>query len=227
MQPILAWVGEDVQLTCHLSPKMDAREMTVKWVRNPLIVHLYRRGQEVKESQSPAFQGRTTMVREDMAEGKVTIIIHKVQLSDTGRYTCYFQKDSFYKETSFDLKVADTFTVSGPRMQPILAWVGEDIQLTCQLSPKMDAREMTVKWVRDPLIVHLYRRGQEVKENQAPAFQGRTTMLREDMAEGKVTIIIHQVQLSDTGQYTCYFQKVSFYNETSFDLKVAALSDSL
>ncbi|XP_043852617.1 myelin-oligodendrocyte glycoprotein-like isoform X1 [Dromiciops gliroides] len=85
----------------------------------------------------------------------------------------------------------------------------------------MDARGMTVKWVRGPLVVHLYRMGQEVEEVQAPAFQGRTTLLREDMAEGKVTLRIHQVQLSDTGWYTCYFQAGPLYNETSFHLHVA------
>ncbi|XP_027704021.1 butyrophilin-like protein 2 isoform X3 [Vombatus ursinus] len=340
-QPIRAWVGEDVQLSRQLSPKMDVQGMIVKWVRGPLVVHLYRMGQEMEEVQAPAFQGRTKMLRQDMAEGKVTVRIHQVQLSDTGQYACYFQEGSFYNETSFDLQVAErqegafsvigsaqlirakqgeditlscqlspkmdawdmtvnwfrnqtlvhryptgeklegsqgtefqgrtellkcdmaegkvtlriqqvqvsdsgpytchfrspdncdeahielhvagTFTVSGPLLQPIRAWVGDDVQLSCHLSPKIDVRGMIVKWVRGPLVVHLYRMGQEMEEVQAPAFQGRTKMLRQDMAEGKVTMIIHQVKLSDTGQYACYFQEGSFYNETSFDLQVSEL----
>ncbi|XP_074065079.1 butyrophilin subfamily 3 member A2-like [Macrotis lagotis] len=113
-----------------------------------------------------------------------------------------------------------TFMVSGPLVQPILAFVGEDVLLSCHLFPKMDARGMTVKWVSGPLVVVLYRRGQEVEDVQAPLFQGRTKLLRQDMAEGKVTVIIHQVQLSDSGQYTCYFQAGTFHNETSFDLQV-------
>ncbi|XP_072467063.1 myelin-oligodendrocyte glycoprotein-like [Notamacropus eugenii] len=224
VQPILAWVGEDVQLPCHLSPKTDAREMTVKWVRGPRVVHLYRRGQEMKEVQAPAFQGRTTMLREDMAEGKVTVIIHQVQLSDTDLYTCYFQKGSLYNETSFDLQVAEckkgAFSVIGP-VQLIQAKQGEDVTLSCELSPKMDAQDMMVNWFRNQNLVYRYSNREKLEEFQGAEFQGRMELLHHDMAEGKVILRIHHVQVSDSGQYTCCIQAPDNYNETHVELQVA------
>nr|XP_020845310.1 butyrophilin-like protein 2 isoform X2 [Phascolarctos cinereus] len=224
VQPIRAWVGEDVQLSCHLSPKMDARGMTVKWVRGPLVVHLYRMGQEMEEVQAPAFQGRTKMLREDMAEGKVTVIVHQVKLSDTGQYTCYFQTGTIYNETSFDLHVSELptghFTVIGPA-QVIQAKQGEDAMLSCHLSPKMDARKMIVKCFRDQTLVHGYCNEDEVEETQDPEFQGRTEMLKNDMAEGKLILSIHQVQVSDAGQYICHFWSHNYSSDAHFELQVA------
>ncbi|XP_072467062.1 myelin-oligodendrocyte glycoprotein-like isoform X2 [Notamacropus eugenii] len=224
MQPILAWVGEDIQLPCQLSPKMNTREMTVKWVKGPLVVHLYRKGQEMKEVQAPSFQGRTTMLREDMAEGKVTVIIHKVQLSDTGQYTCYFQKNSFYNETSFNLKVAEcqkgAYSVIDPT-QFIQAKQGEDISLSHELSPKMDAQDMTVNWFRNEILVLKYPNEEKLEGSHGAEIQKRMELLQHDMAEGKVTLRIQQVQVNDSGQYTCCVQSPDSYDQGHIELLVA------
>ncbi|XP_078013006.1 myelin-oligodendrocyte glycoprotein-like isoform X1 [Phascolarctos cinereus] len=224
VQPIRAWVGEDVQLSCHLSPKFDARGMTVKWVRGPLVVHLYRMGQEMEEVQAPAFQGRTKMLRKDMAEGKVTVIIHQVQLSDTGQYTCYFQEGSFYNETSFHFQVAEcqkgAFSVTGPA-QLIQAKQEESVTLSCQLCPKMDAQDMTVNWFRNQTLVHSYPAGEKQQESQGTGLQGRMELLKHDMAGGKVTLRIQQVQVSDSGQYTCRVQSPDSCDEAHIELQVA------
>ncbi|XP_027712737.1 myelin-oligodendrocyte glycoprotein-like isoform X2 [Vombatus ursinus] len=224
VQPTLAWVGEDVLLSCHLSPKMDAREMTVKWVRGSLVVHMYRMGNEMEEVQAPAFQGRTKMLREDMAEGKVTVRIHLVQLSDTGLYTCYFQAGIFYNETSFDLQVAERqklpLSVAGPA-QLIQAKEGEDVTLSCDISPTMDARDMTVNWFRNQTLVYRYPNGENLEESQGTELQGRTELLKHDMAEGKVTLRIQQVQVSDSGPYTCQMQSPTYHSEAHIELQIA------
>ncbi|XP_043849670.1 butyrophilin-like protein 2 [Dromiciops gliroides] len=226
VQSTLAWVGEDVLFSCHLHPKMDARDMIVKWVRGPLVVHLYRMGQEVEEVQAPAFQGRTKMLRQDMAEGKVTLRIHQVQLSDAGQYTCYFQAGTLYNEASFELQVAELptgpFTVMGPS-QPIQAKQGEDVMLPCHLSPKMDARKMIVKWFRGQTLVHRYCNEDKVEETQDPEFQERTELLKHDMAEGKVILRIQQVKVSDTGLYVCLFLSPDYNNDTEFELQVTEM----
>ncbi|XP_068926892.1 butyrophilin-like protein 2 isoform X6 [Petaurus breviceps papuanus] len=224
VQPVLACVGEDVQLPCHLSPKMDAQEMTVKWVKGSRVVHLCHMGKELKEVQAPAFQGRTEMLRADMAEGKVTVIIYQVQLSDTGQYTCYFQKGPFYNETSFDLQVAEhkkgTFSVIAPA-QLIQAKQGEDITLSCELSPKLDARNMIVKWFRNQTLVLGYPSGEKPEESQGAEFQRRLELLKQDMAEGKMTLRIRQVQVSDSGSYTCRVQSPDNYDNAHVELQVA------
>ncbi|XP_074065086.1 butyrophilin-like protein 2 [Macrotis lagotis] len=222
-QPIMALVGEDILLSCQLNPKMDTREMVVKWISGPLVVLLYRRGQEMEDVQAPQFQGRTKMLRHEMTEGKVTVIIHQVQLSDSGQYTCYFQAGAFHNETSFDLQVTEcqkeAFSVTGPA-QPIQAKEGEDVTLSCELSPKMDAQNFTVKWFRNQTLVHRFPSGEKLEESQGSEFQGRMELLTHDMAEGKMTLRIQQVQVSDSGSYTCYVRSPENYNEAHAELQV-------
>ncbi|XP_036599790.1 butyrophilin subfamily 1 member A1-like [Trichosurus vulpecula] len=203
---------------------MDAREMTVKWVRGPLVVHMYRMQKETMTVQAPLFQGRTKMLRQDMAEGKVTLRIHQVQLSDSGQYTCYFQAGRFYSEASFDLQVAEhpkrPFSVIGSA-QPIQAKQGEEVTLSCELSPKMDARHMTVNWLRNQTLVHRYPIGEKLEESQGSEIQGRTELLKCDMAEGKVTLKMQQVRISDSGPYTCQFQSPNCHSEAHMEQQVA------
>ncbi|XP_074072888.1 butyrophilin-like protein 2 [Macrotis lagotis] len=224
VQPILALAGEDVLLSCHLSPNMDALRMNVKWVRGPLVVSLYRWGQERKDVQAPLFQGRTKMLRQYMAEGKVTVIIHQVRLSDSGQYTCYFQAGTFHNETSFDLQVAEpqkgAFSVTGP-VRPIQAKEGEDVILSCELSPKIDVQNMTVKWFRNQTLVHRFPNGEKLEESQETVFQRRMELQTHDMTEGKVTLRIQQVQVSDSGSYTCYVRSPENYDEAYIRLWVA------
>ncbi|XP_043849635.1 uncharacterized protein LOC122747913 [Dromiciops gliroides] len=101
--------GEDVLLPCHLSPKMDARNMTVKWFRNQTLVHSYPNEDKVEETQDPEFQGRTELLKDDLAEGKVILRIHQVQLSDAGHYICQFQSPGYSNDASFELQVTDNF----------------------------------------------------------------------------------------------------------------------
>ncbi|XP_074073383.1 butyrophilin-like protein 8 isoform X2 [Macrotis lagotis] len=220
VQPTLAWVGQDILLSCLLSPKMDARRMIVKWVRGPEVVHLYHNGKEVEDVQAPAFQGRTKMLRQDMAEGKVTVSIHRVQFSDVGQFTCYVQSGTFYSEASFELQVEEPpFSVTAPA-QSVQAKQGENVILSSVLSPKMDAQNMTVKWFRNQTLVYNHPSGEKLGESQGDEFQGRMELLKHDLPEGKVTLRIQQVQVSDSGSYTCGVHSLDYSDETHIELQV-------
>ncbi|KAM5167473.1 butyrophilin-like protein 2 [Callospermophilus lateralis] len=120
------------------------------------------------------------------------------------------------------MKKSDDFRVIGPAY-PILARVGEDALLTCQLFPKRTAMHMEVRWYRSepgtPVIAHWD--GVEVTQMQMEEYRDRIEWIDDNIAKGNVTLKIHNIQPSDNGQYWCHFQEGNYHGETSLLLKVA------
>nr|XP_033771613.1 butyrophilin subfamily 1 member A1-like [Geotrypetes seraphini] len=110
-QPVVAVLGENVVLPCHLDPVLSAERMQVRWfqTRFDLIVHLYENGKDRNKEQIPEYRDRTELIRKDISCGSVSLRIYNIQLDDTGSYTCFFQSDTYYEEATLELKVANTF----------------------------------------------------------------------------------------------------------------------
>lgn len=107
---------------------------------------------------------------------------------------------------------------------PILARVGEDALLSCQLLPKRAAMHMEVSWYRSEPGTHVLlarRDGAEVTEQQMEDYRGRVEWIEDDIAEGGVALKMYNIQPSDNGQYWCRFQEGNYCGETSLLLKVA------
>ncbi|PNI76769.1 BTNL2 isoform 4, partial [Pan troglodytes] len=81
------------------------------------------------------------------------------------------------------------FRVIGPA-HPILARVGEDALLTCQLLPKRTTMHMEVRWYcsepSTPVFVH--RAGVEVTEMQMEEYRGRVEWIENGIAKGNVAL---------------------------------------
>ncbi|XP_015340325.2 selection and upkeep of intraepithelial T-cells protein 8-like [Marmota marmota marmota] len=107
----------------------------------------------------------------------------------------------------------------------LVARVGGQAALSCQLSPPQSAEHMEVHWFRgdNSQLVYLYRGGHEVNGEAAPEYVNRTEFVKEAMGEGKVTLKIHNVSISDDGPYRCLFKDTDFSDMASMNLIVAAL----
>ncbi|XP_067425848.1 butyrophilin subfamily 1 member A1-like [Emydura macquarii macquarii] len=106
--PVTAIVGEEIVLPCHLSPKMNAQNMEVKWLRPQLssTVHLYHDGKDQNESQASEYQGRTEFLKDGLSFGSVDLKIYNIRPSDEGLYRCFILSSTFYEGALLELKVA-------------------------------------------------------------------------------------------------------------------------
>ncbi|XP_051009529.1 butyrophilin-like protein 1 [Acomys russatus] len=119
------------------------------------------------------------------------------------------------------------FSVMGPT-GPIVALLGTDATLPCQLSPQQSAAQMHVRWYRDQLThtVLTFHSGQEQGEVQMPEYQGRTQVLENAIDTGSVALQIQQVQASDNGWYHCRLIYGLASQEVSMELRVIGLGSA-
>ncbi|NWV13545.1 BT1A1 protein, partial [Ptilonorhynchus violaceus] len=114
-------------------------------------------------------------------------------------------------------------SVRGPP-GPITVAKGENVVLPCSFSPEQQAQDTEVTWFREQFspFVHRYKAGQDQYGEQMLRYQGRTELLKDGLAKGSADLKIFHVQLSDRGNYTCFVQCGSDYDEAVVELKVTA-----
>nr|XP_048674646.1 butyrophilin subfamily 1 member A1-like isoform X1 [Caretta caretta] len=119
------------------------------------------------------------------------------------------------------------FRVMGPG-HPVTAILGENIVLPCHLTPRMSAENMEVRWFRSEFfsVVHLYHGGKDQYGKQMPDYHGRTELLKDGILDGNVSLQILNIRRSDEGQYNCFVQDGSFYEEALLELKIAGLGSN-
>uniref|UniRef100_H3ACT4 Ig-like domain-containing protein n=1 Tax=Latimeria chalumnae TaxID=7897 RepID=H3ACT4_LATCH len=113
---------------------------------------------------------------------------------------------------------------------PVIAFVGEDAILPCQLTPKSTSEDMEVQWKKTGeeanQLVQIHplsyqREGQDV--------ENRYNIFTEELASGNTSLKIVNVQLSDAGKYICHVRSVKMSNEIIINfivvVKVTIISD--
>lgn len=107
-KPLLAVVGEEVDLPCHLSLNISAEDMELRWYRDQPspAVHLHKNGIDVPDEQMAEYQGRTTFLSTSLAQGQATVRIHNVTALDNGTFHCSFKDGIVSAETTLWLRVA-------------------------------------------------------------------------------------------------------------------------
>ncbi|XP_065268956.1 butyrophilin subfamily 3 member A2-like [Emys orbicularis] len=113
--PIAASLGGEAVLSCHLSPRMSAETMEVRWFRSQYspVVHLYHDGQDQYRQQMLEYGGRTELSKDDLTNGRVSLRIRDIRPSDDGQYTCLFQSGDSYEEALLELQVAGLGSAPG------------------------------------------------------------------------------------------------------------------
>uniref|UniRef100_A0A8P4G2P8 Ig-like domain-containing protein n=1 Tax=Dicentrarchus labrax TaxID=13489 RepID=A0A8P4G2P8_DICLA len=127
-QSIVAVVGNDVILPCHLEPAGDATGLTVEWTRpdlDPKLVHLRRDGVEHVSEEHPLYERRTSLSIDKLKCGDISLTLSKVKLSDAGTYKCLVPPDR--PESAVELTVG---SVSSPEID--ISKVSNGVLLECK-----------------------------------------------------------------------------------------------
>uniref|UniRef100_D3ZBR5 Selection and upkeep of intraepithelial T cells 2 n=1 Tax=Rattus norvegicus TaxID=10116 RepID=D3ZBR5_RAT len=113
--------------------------------------------------------------------------------------------------------------------RPVLASLGGNVDLSCQLSPPQQAQHMEIRWFRNRYTepVHLYRNGKDLHGETISKYVERTELLKDAIGEGKVTLRIFKLTADDDGSYHCVFKVGEFYEEHITEVKVTATSSDI
>lgn len=99
-------LGTDTMLPCHVLPAMSVN-MELRWFRSEFseAVYVYQDGMEQVGEQLVDFKGRAELVKDYITEGRVSVKIYSLRISDSGIYKCFFKKGSDFQEATLELKV--------------------------------------------------------------------------------------------------------------------------
>uniref|UniRef100_A0A2K5UA00 RING-type E3 ubiquitin transferase n=1 Tax=Macaca fascicularis TaxID=9541 RepID=A0A2K5UA00_MACFA len=131
---VQALVGEDAAFSCFLSPKTNAEAMEVRFFRGQRfsVVHLYRDGKDQPFMQMPQYQGRTKLVKDSIAGGRLSLRLENITVLDAGLYGCWIgSQSSYYQEATWELQVSALGSVP---LISIVGYVDRGIQLLCRSS---------------------------------------------------------------------------------------------
>ncbi|KAK1164727.1 butyrophilin-like protein 2 [Acipenser oxyrinchus oxyrinchus] len=150
-QPIIADPGDDVILPCHISSRVSAVDMEVRWFRDAFEkpVHLYSFQKNILGTQDRAYQGRTALPPLALQTGDLSLHLRHLRPSDRGIYTCLADDGSQYEEGQTEVIVAALGTQPSISMD---STQGEQTRLVCR----------SEGWSPEPEVIWRDRDGNDV-----------------------------------------------------------------
>uniref|UniRef100_A0A667ZEC4 Ig-like domain-containing protein n=1 Tax=Myripristis murdjan TaxID=586833 RepID=A0A667ZEC4_9TELE len=187
LDPIVSTVGDDIILPCHLEPAVDVVGMTVEWTRpdlDPKFVHVWSDGQELVDKRHPSYEGRTSLLTDKLKHGDVSLKLSEVKLSDEGKYRCFFP--SLSRETTITLVV-------GAASSPVITVTKSSSAVVLECESK--------GWYPEPELFWLDAEGKLLSAGAPETVRGPDGLYT---VSSRVT-----VEKSHSNSFTCRVQQLS------------------
>nr|XP_033465870.1 butyrophilin subfamily 2 member A2-like isoform X3 [Epinephelus lanceolatus] len=200
-QAMVAMVGADTILPCHLETAVDATDLTVEWARpdlEPRFVHLRRDSKELVQEGHQLFTGRTSLSTNKLKCGDVSLTLSNVRLSDAGTYRCLVPDSG-----TESVVVLTVGSVSSPGVE--ISKVSNGVLLVCK----------SAGWYPEPEVLWL-----DVEGNLVSAGPPETVRGPDDLytVSSRVT-----VEKRHGNSFTCRVQQrnINHTTETTVHLPVS------
>uniref|UniRef100_A0A8C8SRQ7 Butyrophilin subfamily 1 member A1-like n=1 Tax=Pelusios castaneus TaxID=367368 RepID=A0A8C8SRQ7_9SAUR len=205
-EPVVAILGQDIVLPCHLSPTMSAANMEVRWFRSEFssFAHLYRDGMDQYKGQMPEYQRRTEFLKAGLTDGNVPLRILSVKHSDEGQYRCFVQADIFYGETILELKTA------GLGSAPLISVEGHQdggIRLVCRSAGWYPEPELLWK---DPNGQHLPSLSETKSREENSEFAAETAIIVREQSNQNLSCYFRNTVLNQEKVSAVYIAEPFF-----------------
>ncbi|XP_007542957.1 V-set domain containing T-cell activation inhibitor 1-like [Poecilia formosa] len=114
--PLLAGSEADPEVSCVFRHScllpcqfQSGSGLVIRW-SNPSsagdsVVHSYYDGQDQLGQQNQKFQGRTSLILDQISRGNASLLLKEVKIQDEGRYKCNISSSTGYKESFINLKI--------------------------------------------------------------------------------------------------------------------------
>ncbi|XP_074020856.1 butyrophilin subfamily 3 member A2-like [Numenius arquata] len=207
-QPLLATVGQDVVLPCHLSPRVDAQSLEIRWIRHQFseTVHLYRNGGNHYGEQMEEYAGRTELSRDGLSSGSLDLRLSGLRPSDDGQYVCTVQDAASYGEATVDLKVAAMGSVP---LLSLEAYEDGGIRVVCR----------SAGWYPPPQVLWKDAGGQHLPSvslrrspDERGLFEIQDVIVVSGKGEGNVSCVVRNSRLEQEQASSLHISAPFFHN---------------
>ncbi|KAJ8287168.1 hypothetical protein GJAV_G00048420 [Gymnothorax javanicus] len=203
--PLVVQTGKSVTLPCSADTPLPPLDLEVQWMRvdSGSIVQMFQEGESRPEFQSPSYRGRAEFFSEEISKGNFSLLLINVTSKDKGLYKCVVLSDQESRETTARIDVG-RLTVTGA-VEPVFAYVGEDVILNCTVDTHVPVGELQVQWIKidGEILVLLFDEGESRPESQDERFRGRAEFFSEEIPKGNFSMKLREVKAEDRGEFMC------------------------
>ncbi|XP_028254289.1 uncharacterized protein LOC114429877 [Parambassis ranga] len=192
--------AESVLLPCQeLAPEVNPMVM---WTRNDLDPKFVHRRDENGDitGQNPRYHGRTSMKPDALDSENLSLTLKEPQQSDSGVYTCSIS------DGRREQKVTDVYLQVKVHQVQVKSMEGvESVVLPYKTKAGLP-EDTTVEWTRSDLnfmTVLFFTNNSEHTKKPDGLYRGRTTMNKDLLKTGDLSLTLKYPTNRDSGTYTC------------------------